>query len=126
MRLLPLLLILGACAAPEAGPPTRDQEALSRDLAGRVAGEPQTCISASSSSSLTIVDRRTLTYRDGRTLWVNRLPAECPGLRPLATLIVEVQGTRYCRSDRVRAVETGSSIPGPSCLLGDFVPYRAR
>lgn len=126
MRLLPLLLILAGCAAAGTDRPAREQEALGRELAGRVAGEAETCISASPSAGLTIVDRRTLTYREGRTLWVNRLGAECPGLRPLATLIVEVQGSRYCRNDRVRAVETGASIPGPTCLLGDFVPYRAR
>jgi hypothetical protein len=57
---------------------------------------------------------------------VSRLRAECPGLQPLDTLIVEVHGGRYCRNDQFRAVETGASIPGPICLLGDFVPYRAR
>ncbi len=126
MRLLPLLLVVAGCAATGTDRPSRDQEALSRELSGLVAGEPETCISATSSSGLTIVDRQTLTYRQGRTLWVNRLPAECPGLRPLATLIVEVQGSRYCRYDRVRAIEAGASIPGPTCLLGDFTPYRAR
>ena len=126
MRLLPPLLILAGCAATGIDGPSRDQEALSRELEGRVAGEPQPCLSGASSATLTIIDSRTLAYREGRTLWVSRLRAECPGLQPLDTLIVEVHGGRYCRNDQFRAVETGASIPGPICLLGDFVPYRAR
>ncbi len=127
MRLLPLLLILAGCAATGTDGPSRDQEALSRELADRVAGESVSCISPTSSSgALTIVDSRTLVYREGRTLWVNRLRDQCPGLRPLDTLIVEVQGSRYCRDDRFRSLQSGSSIPGPTCLLGDFTPYRRR
>jgi hypothetical protein len=117
--ILPAFALLSACAAPNA-----DEEALSRDLAGRVAGEARACIPTNSSTSLTIADRRTLTLRLGDTVWVNRLEADCPGFRPLATLLVEVDGSQYCRGDKVRAVEAGSSIPGPLCVLGEFTPYR--
>ncbi len=127
MRLLPLLLIVAGCAAPAADRPTRDQEALSRELAGRVAGEPRTCINPESSAALTVVDSRTVTYREGgNTVWVSRLRDECPGLRPLDTLVVEVEAGQYCRNTRFRAVSPGTSIPGPTCFLGDFVPYRRR
>jgi hypothetical protein len=71
-----------------------------------------------------IVDRQTLVYRDRGRTWVNRLGADCPGLRPFSTLIVEAHGSQYCRGDRIRAVETQSAIPGPTCVLRDFVPYR--
>jgi hypothetical protein len=126
MRLLPLLLILAACAAPRADGPTREQEELSRELAGREAGAAQNCISATQSSSLNIVDNSTLSYRQGDTIWVNRLAAPCPGMRPLDTLVVELHGSEYCRNDRIRPLQTGSRIPGPTCFLGDFVPYRRR
>ena len=125
MRFLPLILILGACASPRGDGPTRDQEAFSRELAERQAGTPQTCISnTSSSTSLTIVDERTITYREGGTMWVNRLEAACPGMRPLDTLIVQVHGSQYCRNDLFRVLSSGSRIPGPTCRLGDFTPYR--
>jgi hypothetical protein len=126
MRLLPCLLILAGCAAPAADGPSRDQEALTRTLADRVAGEPRDCIDPESSASLTVVDSRTVTYRQGSTLWVSRLRDECPGLRPLDSLIVEVEGGQYCRNTRFRAVSPGASIPGPTCFLGEFVPYRSR
>ena len=115
-------LILAGCAA--VGPsvhPSRDFLAVT---AGRVAGETRTCVPPIGRSGLTVVDSRTLSYDGGRVLWINRLPADCPGLRPLTTLIVETFGTDYCRGDRFRANEPGSIIPGPSCVLSDFTAYR--
>lgn len=127
MRILPMFLALAGCVAPGPQGPSRDQQALGRELAGREAGATETCIPADSGASgLTVVDSRTLTYERGRTLWVNRLGAECPGLRPLDTLIVEVHGSQYCRNDRFRTLAAGAAIPGPTCFLGDFTPYRRR
>ncbi|HEX8262401.1 MAG TPA: hypothetical protein VF547_05960 [Allosphingosinicella sp.] len=119
MRLLPFLLLAAGCATGSA----READ-LSGELAGRSAGKAEECVPASTGSNLTARDPRTLVYREGGTVWVNRLAADCPGLRESATLIVELHGSRYCRGDRFRTVEPGSSIPGPSCLLGAFTPYR--
>jgi hypothetical protein len=90
-----------------------------------VAGPAQQCIRASSDTrSLQALERRSLVYRDGRTLWVNRLSEGCPGFHPTDTLIVEIHGSEYCRNDLVRSLPQASGIPGPACRLGDFVPYR--
>lgn len=126
MRLLPFLLLAAGCAATgsQADAPSRDQAALAKEIEGRTAGAPRACISVRPNRSLQIVDRQTLVYRDSDTVFVNRLGADCPGMRPLATLIVEARGNQYCAGDRVRAVETQGSIPGPSCLLREFMPYR--
>jgi len=120
MRLLvPLLLLAPACAASSA------QEAdLTGELAGRTAGPPQDCVSASPGANLVPRDARTLVYRRGDTVWVNRLAAACPGLNAMSTLIIEAHGSRYCRGDRIRATEPGQSIPGPICILASFTPYR--
>jgi hypothetical protein len=120
---LPVLLALSACAA-QGDPDFREKEAFSRELEGRVAGETESCLPVRQSEGLNIVDRRTIVRRDGRTLWVNRLDSDCPGLRPFNTLIVETHGGQYCRGDLVRGLEPGTSIPGPSCPLRDWVPYR--
>ena len=82
------------------------------------------CIPTRDQQSLTIVDRQTVVQRGGSTLWVNRLEAPCPGLRPLDTLIVEVHGGQYCRGDHIRGLEPGSNIPGPICPLGAWLPSR--
>lgn len=126
MRLLPLLLLLGGCAAVEPDGPTRDQRALAEDLATRTAGEPESCAPARQGQALRIVDERTLVLDEGRTIWVNNLRDRCPGLRPMDQLIVEVHGDRYCRGDTVRGRQPGTTIPGPICVLGDFTPYRRQ
>jgi hypothetical protein len=124
MRLLVLLVGLAGCVGVGGDPSASDQNALTRELAGRVTGETKDCVSSSSSRALRAVDERTLVYERGATLWVNRLRSECPGVRPLSTLIVETEGSRYCRGDRIRGLESGSIIPGPTCVLGQFVAYR--
>lgn len=124
MRSLLLLAALAGCAGMGPGPETREQEAFARELAGRTAGAPESCVPTVQGQSLRIVDRRTIAYDRGGTIWVNRLHRDCPGLRPFNTLIVEVHGGQYCRGDHVRGLEPGASIPGPICILGDFVPYR--
>ena len=122
---LTVALLLGGCAGQTRSAASAEQEGLVRELAGRTAGEAQSCIPVRDSESLTVVDSRTVVRRSGRTTWVNRLDGECPGLRPLVTVIAEIHGSQYCRGDRVRGLDPGTTIPGPHCPLGDWVPYRA-
>ena len=120
--LLPFLLV--GCTAPGPLSSASSQADLAHELEGRVAGTPESCVSTSASQGLRVVDSRTLVFHSGGTVWVNRLAENCPGLRPFDTAIVEVHGARYCRGDRVRGLSPGTTIPGPMCPLGDFVPYR--
>jgi hypothetical protein len=103
-----------------------DTANFARELAGRVAaGPPQSCISTMQSTNLRVIDRQTLAYELGATLWVSRLAAPCPGIEPLNTVIVEPKlGTQYCSGDHIRGLEPGGIIPGPVCFLGQWVPYR--
>jgi hypothetical protein len=111
-------LLLAACAGPVVPP---GQASVT---SGRVAGPAQTCVSYRPDDALRAVDSATLIYGSGATIYINRLGASCPGLRELSTIFVEVHSGQYCRGDRIRAIETGSTIPGPSCNLRDWVPYR--
>lgn len=124
MRALPVLVLLAGCAAT--GPSTSSAEDLARELEGRVAGPAERCVDADPPHNLTPVDSRTLTYRDGSTIWVNRLEADCPGLRAYDRVLVEVHGSQFCRGDHIRSLEPVGGIPGPVCFLSDFVPYRPR
>jgi hypothetical protein len=120
MRPLPFLLLASACAAG----PAREAD-LSSELAGREAGPPERCVDDSPAANLVPSDSRTLVFRSGDAIWVNRLAAACPGLRPMSMLILEPQdGSRYCSGDRFRAAERTGGIPGPYCTLGDFTPWR--
>ena len=114
-----------SCTAPPPGTPN-DTANFTRELAGRVAaGPPQTCIPTMQSTNLRVIDRQTLAYEQGATLWVNRLAAPCPAIEPLNTVIVEPKlGTQYCSGDHIRGLEPGAIIPGPVCFLGRWVPYR--
>jgi hypothetical protein len=120
-----LALLLAGCAAALGDPDEREADALARELAGRVAGEPARCVSAPPSNDFRPIDGGAFVMRRGDTIWVNRPDGgECPGFRPFSTLIVETQGGQYCRGDHVRALDPGSTIAGPTCVLGEFVPYR--
>lgn len=93
-------------------------------LAGRVAGEPRTCLpTAMSSGGPTIVDAHTILYRDGARLWRTGPRGACPSLRPFSTMIVEVFGGQICRGDRFRILDPGTTIPSASCRFTDFTPY---
>lgn len=118
-----LILAIAAvagCSAPqpyqEPGPP--------RELAGRVAGPSQRCVLLQPITSLRVSDnnRHVLLYGSGRTIWANQIGPGC-GFDYNDLLISEPSGSYYCRGDIVRSVDRYSRIPGPTCVLGDFVPY---
>lgn len=127
MRVLILpLLALSGCAAAGEVEDTSEARALSRELATRVAGETRDCVPHRQGQGLSAADRRTIVYDVPGELWVSRLAADCPGLRPDSTIVIEMSGGRYCRNDLFRALDPGTTIPGPICRLGSFTPYRER
>ena len=124
--LVPVLgLVLLAGCAREGPEMAGGEDVLARELAGLSAGPPRTCVSASSTTqNLVPIDENTVIQRDGRTVWVNRLRGRCPGLRPPVTVVVQTHGSQHCSGDHIRPLEFGSSIPGPTCFLGEWTPYR--
>lgn len=120
-------LALAGCAANADPLQNRRQAGAERELAraleGRVAGKPQSCITSMRGSGPQIIDANTLLYRQGSRVWRNDLGGGCPGLDSGDTLIIELRGPQICQNDTIRVQEPGSSIPGPSCLLGKFTPY---
>ena len=120
VRLAALTLMLGSCAAPQPEP----QQGPPHELAGRSAGAPQRCVLIVAAESLrpSDNDRLTLLYGNGRTIWANNLGRQC-GFRYDDVLVTEPIGAYYCRGDLVRSFDRYSRIPGPACVLSDFVPY---
>jgi hypothetical protein len=115
-----ILLILGALASLGALQPQAERAV---ELAGRSAGQPQRCIAYDRLDGLRVSDsdRHTLLYGRGRTIWASHLDPGCP-FRVNDNLVSEPL-SRYCRGDLVRSFDSSSRIPGPTCVLGDFVPY---
>jgi hypothetical protein len=122
MRPRPLLLaaLLAGCA----GPPPISGPRQASELVGRAAGTPQRCVLIRPGVSLRVADgdRHTLIYDSGRTVWANHLGAGC-GFGRDDILVTEPTGSYHCRGDLVRSIDSFSKIRGPSCILGDFVPY---
>ena len=79
-----------------------------------------------SNQALRPIDASTLAYGWGSTIYINHLAAKCAGLSDLSTIIVETSSGHYCRGDRLHVLQQGAIIPGPTCSLGDWVPYRSR
>lgn len=123
LRIAMLMATLGACAAP---PPGTDRQGPPVELTGRTAGAPKRCISLTQLEGLRVseTDRHTLVYgsSSGKTVWANNLGTSC-GFGWNDILVTEPIGSQLCGGDIVRSIDRNSHIPGPSCVLGDFVPY---
>lgn len=113
-------MIVASCTPP----PQSSQPAFLRLVEGRTAGAPQACVRHSMGEAMVAADSGTLVFTSGATVYVNHLGLSCPNIGPLNTLIVEPSSDQYCRGDRVRGLDPLASIPGPACLLRDWVPYR--
>ena len=120
-RLAIIALILASCAGPQQG---AVQQGPPHELAGRTAGPAERCTLITGFDSLRTSDndRHTLLYGNGRTIWANHLGRQC-GFGYDDVLVTEPIGSYYCRGDLVRSFDRYSRIPGPTCVLGDFVPY---
>ena len=125
MRALMLIAAAAVVATSCTRPVTPPRSSIAEETVGRTAGQAQTCVSAYPNQNLRILDPQTIAYGYGNTVYINRLPGACPALSQFNTIIVDAgSGSQYCRGDRVRGLEPGALIPGPSCNLGDWVPYR--
>jgi len=113
-------IVLSGCTA--APPPSASHAPISA-IAGRVAGQPQHCVLTDQGTGLTPVNRNTVVYRSGKTVWVNQMQGTCGGFGQWDIMVTEPLGTQYCAGDLVRSIDAHSRIPGPTCRLGEFVPY---
>ena len=117
-----LSAMLAACTAP---PPAGPANAAISELAGRTAGAPQRCVNIQQNESMRIVSPNAFLYGAGRTVWLNVPPGDCGGLRDSDVLVTEPLG-QFCGGDLVRSIDRYRKIPGPTCRLGDFIPYTRR
>ncbi len=124
--LLIAIPLLGSCTSDAPRPENGSNlSALASQIQGRTAEAPRSCIKSDYQHSLEAIDSETLAYGSGRVIYVSHLGAQCESLRSMATLIVEPSiAGQYCRGDLVRVREIGALIPGPPCIIGDWVGYR--
>lgn len=112
-------------SAPAAAYPRDGEAELDRAIAGRVAGEPVSCINLWANTSSQIIDNTAILYRVGSTIYVNRPRAGAESLDRSDTMVNRLYGdSRLCNTDSVRTVDLHSGFMTGVVLLGDFVPYR--
>lgn len=119
-KLILVSILLAACAAPPFGV---DQQGPPSELAGRKAGAPRRCVPILQAQALHVSETNphVLIYGSGRTVWANNLGQCRFGSDDI--LVTEPFGSSYCGGDVVRSLDRLSRIPGPTCILSDFVPY---
>ena len=124
-------LVVG-CAPAGSGEPgaaaltPKQTELLDKHLAGKVPGEPLKCLPNYRSNDTIRVSDNILLYRSGGNLvYRNDLRSSCPGLaRDSDIMVVRQFGSSTCAGDFFHLVGRSSGIRGPTCVFGEFVPYR--
>ena len=104
----------------------RQSERLGKQLAGKVPGEPIRCLPNYRTNETIRISDDILLYRAGGNLvYRNTLKGACPGLaRDSDIMVVQQFGSSTCEGDFFHLVDRTSGIRGPTCVFGEFVPYR--
>ncbi|MFN2099023.1 hypothetical protein [Altererythrobacter sp. MF3-039] len=114
--------LAGEDAEPEM---SKGEQKLAKILEGRVAGEPESCITTFGSGNLRIIDKTALVYERGKTVWVNytRNPKS---LDDDDYMVIRKygSGSQLCRLDNVTTRDRGGNFFSGVIFLEDFVPYR--
>lgn len=120
-----LALLAGCATVAQSAQADGPDPKLTAALAGREAGKPVSCVSLSRAESSSTY-RDAIVYRDGGTLYVNRVGA-CPGLRSDPILVTRNFGGQICRGEPIELADRNTGTFRGTCVLQDFEPYtRAR
>ncbi len=106
----------------------RQMELLESHLGGKQAGQAVRCLPPAmrDATSIRVSDDVLLFRQNGSTVYRNDLRGSCPGLgRDDDIMVFRSFGTGPCSGDIFTLVDRGSGISGPSCVLGEFTPYRS-
>lgn len=116
----------GAAEAGAAALTPKQMERLDKQLAGKVPGEPVRCLPNYRSNDTIRISDDILLYRSGGSLvYRNNLKGSCPGLaRDSDIMVIRQFGSSTCEGDFFHLVDRTSGIRGPTCVFGEFVPYR--
>ena len=118
------LLAAPAVQADDHKEMTKGEAKLAKMLEGRVAGEPESCITTIGSRSMQRIDDTALVYKSGKTIWVNdtKTPESIDDGDYL--VIRKFSGSQLCRTDQVTTRDRASNMFSGVIFLDDFIPYR--
>jgi hypothetical protein len=126
-HLIPALIAAAAIAAAPAATAREKlapEDQLAKLLEGRVAGEPQDCISLSTARSSQIIEKTAIVYKVGSTYWVNRPKGGAESLDDDDILVTKTTGSQLCSIDAVELRDRTSHMYAGFVSLGKFVPYK--
>lgn len=118
-----LALASGCATTDGAGGDLEGEARLAEMIQGKTAGEAQSCIPATISSRLTIIDETAVVYDAGDTIYVAR-PDNPESLDDSDVLVIERTGGQLCKQDIVRTIDRTQGYPTGAVFLGDWIPYR--
>lgn len=117
-------LALAGIASVAAKERLTGEQQLAELLDGRVAGEPQSCISTNRVNDLQVIEKTALVYRDRDILWVNRTAFPDNLNRNDVMVINRTSGMQLCKLDRITLTDRDGGFFTGAVFLRDFVPYR--
>ena len=129
MRTIFLLAVaaLGACTA-YSDPVVRttvDEAALDETLAGRVQGEPVSCVRQQDVRNTRSPGGNAILFDGpGGIVYVNRARGSCPPIRPWHAIQHRSSGTRLCTGELIRVFDPQTGVEYGGCMLSEFVPWR--
>lgn len=127
---VPIAVALASCTGAYNGPyrDTRGEAELAHQLAGKVQGPPVHCLPNYRTNDHQVIDRDTILYRDGRTVYVQNTNGSCypDGTGLGYTLVLRKFGTTdLCRGDIAQVINSSGGTFAGSCSFNDFIPYRS-
>ncbi|WP_247711196.1 hypothetical protein [Qipengyuania vesicularis] len=118
------LLAAPAVQADETTEMTKGEKKLAKMLEGRVAGEPESCITTFGSRAITRIEDTALVYKSGDTLWVNYTKTPDAIDDDDYMLIRRFSGSQLCKTDQIELRDRFGNFFSGVIFLDDFVPYR--
>lgn len=103
----------------------KQQAKLDQRLAGRTAGEPQSCINRNDQRNMTVISDDILIFDSGRnakTIYVNKPYGGCQNADS-SILSYSKPTSSLCRGEIVQLIDHSTRMSMGSCAFGEFVPY---
>ena len=98
---------------------------VARAPAATVVGPPVSCIETTRIRNTKVWDDQTIDFiMNGGARYRNTLPYSCFGLGSEQRFAHQTPVSSWCDSDTITVLPLGSSVPGPTCSLGKFVPVK--
>jgi hypothetical protein len=124
---IPAAMLLAAPAVSGEAPvlTEKQQVKLDKRLAGRTAGEPQSCINANDQRNMTVISDDILIFsssRNAKTIYVNKPYGGCRNAEG-SILSYKRSTASLCKGEIIQLIDSSSRIAMGSCAFGEFVPY---